>query len=142
MISVKFQVFKNLSLVERFLLSYMLAKQTNYSSHPAQHIFLVRIECLKWELYVAIFGFMIIKLINFYLKLIFSSHFILKMSSEKIDESLYSRQLYVIGVEAMKKLISSSVMISGIGGLELKLRKILFLLELKMLFFMILDLQK
>ena len=34
---------------------------------------------------------------------------------EKIDESLYSRQLYVLGEEAMKKMSKSSVLIAGLG---------------------------
>ena len=36
-------------------------------------------------------------------------------NDEKIDESLYSRQLYVLGEEAMKKMSKSSVLIAGLG---------------------------
>lgn len=42
---------------------------------------------------------------------------------EQIDEALYSRQLYVLGVDAMKKMTKSSVLISGIGGLGLEIAK-------------------
>ena len=34
-----------------------------------------------------------------------------------IDESLYSRQLYVLGHEAMRRMARSDVLICGIGGL-------------------------
>jgi len=46
------------------------------------------------------------------------------MSEEnKIDESLYSRQIYVLGLEAMKKMSQSSILISGIGGLGVEIAK-------------------
>jgi ubiquitin-activating enzyme E1 len=35
----------------------------------------------------------------------------------EIDESLYSRQLYVLGHEAMKRMSSSHVLIAGLRGL-------------------------
>jgi len=35
--------------------------------------------------------------------------------AEEIDESLYSRQLYVLGADAMKKMSMSSVLIAGLG---------------------------
>jgi ubiquitin-activating enzyme E1 len=34
-----------------------------------------------------------------------------------IDESLYSRQLYVLGHEAMKRMSNSHVLIAGLRGL-------------------------
>ena len=34
----------------------------------------------------------------------------------EIDESLYSRQLYVLGHEAMKKMAKSAVLVSGMKG--------------------------
>ncbi|XP_051030948.1 ubiquitin-like modifier-activating enzyme 1 Y [Phodopus roborovskii] len=40
-----------------------------------------------------------------------------------IDESLYSRQLYVLGHEAMKHLQNSSVLISGLRGLGVEIAK-------------------
>lgn len=42
-----------------------------------------------------------------------------KLESERndIDESLYSRQLYVLGHEAMKRMGSSHVLIAGLRGL-------------------------
>lgn len=46
------------------------------------------------------------------------------MTSEPvIDENLYSRQIYVLGVDAMKRLASSSVLISGLGGLGVEIAK-------------------
>jgi|694.fasta_scaffold101824_1 ubiquitin-activating enzyme E1 len=41
----------------------------------------------------------------------------------KIDEGLYSRQLYAIGYDAMKRLASSSVLISGMNGLGVEIAK-------------------
>ena len=38
-----------------------------------------------------------------------------KVADDAIDESLYSRQLYVLGEEAMKKMSKSSVLIAGLG---------------------------
>merc|ERR1719160_1234583 len=40
-----------------------------------------------------------------------------------IDESLYSRQLYVLGAEAMKRMMGSSVLIVGLGGLGVEVAK-------------------
>ena len=37
--------------------------------------------------------------------------------SADIDESLYSRQLYVLGHDAMRKMATSSVLVCGLGGL-------------------------
>jgi ubiquitin-activating enzyme E1 len=44
-----------------------------------------------------------------------------------VDENLYSRQLYVIGVEAMKKLATASVLVCGLGGLGIEIAKNLVL---------------
>jgi len=41
----------------------------------------------------------------------------------EIDESLYSRQLYVLGHEAMKKMAKSAVLVSGMKGLGLEVAK-------------------
>ena len=43
--------------------------------------------------------------------------------AERIDENLYSRQLYAIGFEAMKKMAGSSVLISGMSGLGVEIAK-------------------
>ena len=43
-------------------------------------------------------------------------------NDEKIDESLYSRQLYVLGAEAMKKMAKSSVLIAGLGPTGVEVR--------------------
>ncbi len=39
------------------------------------------------------------------------------MESKGVDESLYSRQLYVLGHEAMHKMSNSNVLIIGLKGL-------------------------
>lgn len=41
----------------------------------------------------------------------------------EIDEGLYSRQLYVLGHDAMRKMASSDVLISGLGGLGVEVAK-------------------
>ena len=41
-----------------------------------------------------------------------------------IDESLYSRQLYVLGHEAMKRMGSSNVLIVGLKGLGVEIGKL------------------
>ncbi len=38
-----------------------------------------------------------------------------------IDEALYSRQLYVLGHEAMKRMSSSHVLIAGLRGLGVEI---------------------
>eukprot|EP00795_Rhopilema_esculentum_P000848 gene849-10596_t len=40
-----------------------------------------------------------------------------------IDEGLYSRQLYVLGHEAMKKMGASNILISGLNGLGVEIAK-------------------
>lgn len=42
---------------------------------------------------------------------------------DEIDESLYSRQLYVLGHDAMRRMASSDVLISGLGGLGVEVAK-------------------
>lgn len=44
-------------------------------------------------------------------------------NGKPIDESLYSRQLYVLGHEAMHRMQSSNVLISGMGGLGVEIAK-------------------
>lgn len=44
-------------------------------------------------------------------------------SQNDIDEGLYSRQLYVLGHDAMRRMASSDVLISGLGGLGLEIAK-------------------
>lgn len=41
----------------------------------------------------------------------------------EIDENLYSRQLYVLGHEAMKRMAISDVLISGMNGLGVEIAK-------------------
>jgi ubiquitin-activating enzyme E1 len=53
------------------------------------------------------------------------------MSQSNIDEDLYSRQLYVLGHDAMKKMSQSSVLISGMGGLGVELAKNVILSGIK-----------
>ncbi|XP_017012603.2 ubiquitin-like modifier-activating enzyme 1 [Drosophila takahashii] len=40
-----------------------------------------------------------------------------------IDESLYSRQLYVLGHDAMRRMANSDILVSGLGGLGLEIAK-------------------
>lgn len=42
---------------------------------------------------------------------------------QDIDEGLYSRQLYVLGHDAMRKMASSDVLISGLGGFGVEIAK-------------------
>ncbi|XP_043316146.1 ubiquitin-like modifier-activating enzyme 1 [Cervus canadensis] len=46
-----------------------------------------------------------------------------KGSETDIDEGLYSRQLYVLGHEAMKHLQASTVLVSGLRGLGVEIAK-------------------
>ncbi|KAJ6508398.1 ubiquitin activating enzyme [Mycena sanguinolenta] len=49
----------------------------------------------------------------------------------KIDEGLYSRQLYVLGHEAMKKMAASNVLIVGMQGLGVEIAKDIILAGVK-----------
>lgn len=49
----------------------------------------------------------------------------------KIDEKLYSRQLYVLGTEAMRKMATASVLISGMKGLGVEIAKNIILAGVK-----------
>ena len=40
-----------------------------------------------------------------------------------IDEALYSRQLYVLGAEAMRRMMGSTVLIVGLNGLGVEVAK-------------------
>ncbi|PGH11735.1 hypothetical protein AJ80_06996 [Polytolypa hystricis UAMH7299] len=51
----------------------------------------------------------------------------------EIDESLYSRQLYVLGHEAMKRMSSSNVLIAGLKGLGVEIAKNIALAGVKSL---------
>ena len=51
----------------------------------------------------------------------------------EIDESLYSRQLYVLGHEAMKRMGQSDVLIVGLGGLGVEIAKNIALAGVKSL---------
>lgn len=44
-----------------------------------------------------------------------------QLKNGDIDESLYSRQLYVLGHEAMKRMSSSHVLIAGMRGLGVEI---------------------
>lgn len=54
-----------------------------------------------------------------------------ELKSDDIDESLYSRQLYVLGVDAMRKMQNSDVLVSGLGGLGVEIAKNLILSGVK-----------
>lgn len=43
------------------------------------------------------------------------------MAATKIDEGLYSRQLYVLGHEAMRQMSISNVLIVGMNGLGVEI---------------------
>ena len=44
-----------------------------------------------------------------------------QLKNGEIDESLYSRQLYVLGHEAMKRMGSSHVLVAGLRGLGVEI---------------------
>ncbi len=48
------------------------------------------------------------------------------MSAQKpaIDEALYSRQLYVLGHEAMHRMQTQNVLVSGLGGVGIEIAKV------------------
>ncbi|CAG2061919.1 unnamed protein product [Timema podura] len=52
-------------------------------------------------------------------------------SSQDIDEGLYSRQLYVLGHDAMRRMAKSDVLISGLGGLGVEVAKNVILCGVK-----------
>ncbi|XP_053627088.1 ubiquitin-like modifier-activating enzyme 1 [Cherax quadricarinatus] len=43
--------------------------------------------------------------------------------SKEVDETLYSRQLYVLGHQAMQKMSTSDVLVCGLGGLGVEIAK-------------------
>ncbi len=47
-----------------------------------------------------------------------------QLKNGDIDESLYSRQLYVLGHEAMKRMGASHVLIVGMRGLGVEIGKL------------------
>lgn len=55
------------------------------------------------------------------------------VNSNEIDESLYSRQLYVLGHEAMKRMGASNVLIVGLKGLGVEIAKNIALAGVKSL---------
>ncbi|KAL5381036.1 E1 ubiquitin-activating protein [Paraphaeosphaeria minitans] len=57
----------------------------------------------------------------------------LKNADGEIDESLYSRQLYVLGHEAMKRMGQSHVLIAGLRGLGVEIAKNIALAGVKSL---------
>lgn len=54
-------------------------------------------------------------------------------TNNEIDESLYSRQLYVLGHEAMKRMSASNVLIVGLKGLGVEIAKNIALAGVKSL---------
>jgi ubiquitin-activating enzyme E1 len=47
----------------------------------------------------------------------------MKLAARAIDENLYSRQLYVLGHDAMRRMATCDVLISGLGGLGVEIAK-------------------
>ncbi|KAK4696125.1 ubiquitin-activating enzyme E1, partial [Lecanoromycetidae sp. Uapishka_2] len=56
-----------------------------------------------------------------------------QLKNGEIDESLYSRQLYVLGHEAMKRMSSSHILIAGLRGLGVEIAKNIALAGVKSL---------
>lgn len=54
-------------------------------------------------------------------------------TANEIDESLYSRQLYVLGHEAMKRMGASNILIAGVKGLGVEIAKNIALAGVKSL---------
>lgn len=52
---------------------------------------------------------------------------------KNIDESLYSRQLYVLGHDAMRRMQNADILISGVGGLGVEIAKNIILGGIKSL---------
>lgn len=46
-----------------------------------------------------------------------------ELKNGEIDESLYSRQIYVLGIDAMRKMQNSDILISGLGGVGVEIAK-------------------
>jgi hypothetical protein len=57
----------------------------------------------------------------------------LKEANGEIDESLYSRQLYVLGHEAMKRMGSSNILVVGLRGVGVEIAKNIALAGVKSL---------
>jgi ubiquitin-activating enzyme E1 len=55
------------------------------------------------------------------------------VGTTEIDESLYSRQLYVLGHEAMKRMGASNVLVVGLRGLGVEVAKNIALAGVKSL---------
>jgi len=55
------------------------------------------------------------------------------VGTTEIDESLYSRQLYVLGHEAMKRMGASNVLVVGLKGLGVEIAKNIALAGVKSL---------
>lgn len=60
-----------------------------------------------------------------------SKNVVSQSTEPDIDEGLYSRQLYVLGHEAMKHLQKSSVLVSGLQGLGVEIAKNIILSGVK-----------
>src|SRR3989304_1063892 len=52
-----------------------------------------------------------------------STNYTTDMNKDKIDENLYSRQLYAIGHDAMEQMRKTSVLICGLSGLGVEVSK-------------------
>ncbi|EAY11536.1 ubiquitin-activating enzyme E1 family protein [Trichomonas vaginalis G3] len=51
--------------------------------------------------------------------------------TEEVDTNLYSRQIYALGLEAIKKMSHASVLIAGMGGLGVEIAKNIILMGVK-----------
>jgi ubiquitin-activating enzyme E1 len=50
---------------------------------------------------------------------------------QKVDENLYSRQLYVLGHETMRKMQTTHILLAGLGGLGVEVAKNIILMGVK-----------
>lgn len=50
---------------------------------------------------------------------------------QEIDEDFYSRQIYMMGLDSMKKMMKASVLVSGLGGLGVEISKNIILAGIK-----------
>ena len=53
------------------------------------------------------------------------------MSQDKVDEGLYSRQLYVLGHETMKRMQTTDILLVGLRGVGLEIAKNIILMGIK-----------
>ena len=78
------------------------------------------IHCADTPLLLVFFLFFLLRSL-FSLNLLSLSVVTMSEQQQDIDEGLYSRQLYVLGHEAMRKMQAAHVLISGMGGVGVEI---------------------